>query len=128
MGIIPHILVSAFLAVLFLQSGIDKVIDRKGNLAWLTGYFAKSILKNMVAFNLTVITILEISAGALCAVGILEIAFYQTFVLSLYGTILSALSILCLFTGQRLAKDYAGAAGLVPYFILTVLGLTLLRY
>jgi len=25
---------SAFLAILFLQSGIDKIIDRRGNLEW----------------------------------------------------------------------------------------------
>ena len=30
-----------------------------------------------------------------------------------------------LFFGQRLAKDYAGAATLVPYFILAVLGIWL---
>ena len=36
--------ISAFLAILFLQSGIDKVVDRRGNLEWLTGHFAKSPL------------------------------------------------------------------------------------
>jgi hypothetical protein len=33
-----------FLAILFLQSGIDKVVDRRGNLEWLNGHFAKSPL------------------------------------------------------------------------------------
>jgi hypothetical protein len=32
-----QILPSAFLAILFLQSGIDKVVDRRGNLEWLKG-------------------------------------------------------------------------------------------
>ena len=40
--------VSAFLAILFLQSGIDKVVDRRGNLEWLKGHFAKSPLAGMV--------------------------------------------------------------------------------
>ena len=42
--------VSAFLAILFLQSGIDKVVDRRGNLEWLKGHFAKSPLAGMVPF------------------------------------------------------------------------------
>ena len=43
-----QILVSAFLAILFLQSGIDKVVDRRGNLEWLEGHFAKSPLAGIV--------------------------------------------------------------------------------
>ena len=39
---------SAFLAILFLQSGIDKIIDHRGNLDWLTGHFAKSALGGVV--------------------------------------------------------------------------------
>ena len=30
-----QIFASAFLAILFLQSGIDKVVDRRGNFEWL---------------------------------------------------------------------------------------------
>ena len=32
------------------------------------------------------------------------------------------LTLLALFTGQRLAKDYAGAAGIVPYFVVGIFG------
>ena len=35
---------AAMVAILFLQSGLDKALDWKGNLAWLTGHFAKSPL------------------------------------------------------------------------------------
>ncbi|HMI84672.1 MAG TPA: hypothetical protein VK550_11310 [Polyangiaceae bacterium] len=42
------------------------------------------------------------------------------------GALLSIAAILMLFFGQRLAKDYAGAAALVPYFILAGGGLGLL--
>ena len=34
----------SFLAILFLQSGLDKVFDWKVNLEWLKGHFADSIL------------------------------------------------------------------------------------
>jgi len=45
----------------------------------------------------------------------------QTFGYAILGSILSAISIICLFTGQRIAKDYVGAGSLVNYFILTLL-------
>jgi uncharacterized membrane protein YphA (DoxX/SURF4 family) len=59
---------SAFLAILFLQSGIDKVMDRRGNLEWLKGHFAKSPLAGTVPALLTAITILELAAGVLSVV------------------------------------------------------------
>ncbi|MFT7350264.1 MAG: hypothetical protein ACI8VZ_002587, partial [Candidatus Paceibacteria bacterium] len=43
-----EILLLLFLLITFLQSGIDKLIDWKGNLSWLTGHFAETPLKNMV--------------------------------------------------------------------------------
>jgi hypothetical protein len=43
--------------------------------------------------------------------------------IAILGLDLSLLSILCLFTGQRIAKDYAGAASLVGYFLLMAFGL-----
>ena len=55
-----QILVSAFLATLFLQSGIDKVVDRRGNVEFLQGHFAKSPLARMVRMLVTLITILEV--------------------------------------------------------------------
>src|SRR4030088_2537882 len=115
-----QILVSAFLAILFLQSGIDKIVDRQGNLEWLKGHFAKSPLAGMVPLMVTVIRILEIAAGALSAVGCAMIIFSRDQTLAFYGAVLSAISILCLFFGQRVAKEYAGAAVLVPYFFLTL--------
>jgi uncharacterized membrane protein YphA (DoxX/SURF4 family) len=63
-----QIFTAAFLAILFLQSGIDKIIDRRGNLEWLKGHFAKSPLAGVVPALLTVITILELTAGLLSAI------------------------------------------------------------
>jgi hypothetical protein len=117
---------SAFLAILFLQSGIDKVVDRRGNLDWLKGHFAKSPLAGMVPWLVTAITILEIATGVLSAVGCGLIILQRDSTLAFYGAVLAALSIIALFFGQRMAKDYAGAATLVPYFLLTLTALYLL--
>ena len=117
---------STFLAILFLQSGIDKVVDRRGNLEWLKGHFAKSPLAGMVPLLVTVITILEIAAGVLSAVGCALIVLARDSTLAFYGAAVAAISIIALFFGQRLAKDYAGAATLVPYFLLALSALYLL--
>jgi hypothetical protein len=121
-----RIVASAFLAILFLQSGIDKVLDRRGNLEWLKGHFAKSPLVGVVPLMVTAITILEIAAGALSAIGCAMIIFSRDSTIAFYGAIISALSILALFFGQRMAKEYAGAAVLVPYFLLALIAIYLL--
>jgi diacylglycerol kinase len=121
-----QILVSAFLSILFLQSGIDKVVDRKGNLEWLQGHFAKSPLARIVPAMVTAITILEIAAGALSAIGCMVIIFSRDSTIAFYGAVISAIAIVALFFGQRMAKDYAGAAVLVPYFLLTLAAIYLL--
>jgi diacylglycerol kinase len=125
---ILQILTSAFLAVLFLQSGIDKIVDRRGNLEFLQGHFAKSPLTGTVPLLVTVITVLEIAAGALSAIGCAMIILTRDPAIAFYGAVISALSILGLFFGQRMAKDYAGAAILVPYFLLGLVAIYLLAH
>ena len=121
-----QVLASAFLAILFLQSGIDKVVDRRGNLEWLQGHFAKSPLAGIVPLLLTAITVLEILAGTLSGIGCALILASRNSTLAFYGAVTSALAITALFFGQRMAKDYAGAAVLVPYFLLALSAIYLL--
>ena len=121
-----QILVSIFLAILFLQSGIDKVADRRGNLEFLLGHFAKSPLAGMVPLLVTVVTILEIVAGGLSALGCMLIILNRDPTLAFCGAVVSAISITALFFGQRMAKDYAGAAVLVSYFLLSLVAIYLL--
>jgi hypothetical protein len=117
---------SAFLAILFLQSGIDKVIDHRGNLEWLKGHFAKSPLAGVVPILLAGITILEVAAGALSAIGCIMLIVSRVTAIAFYGAVISAVAIVALFFGQRMAKDYAGAAVLVPYFLLALITIYLL--
>jgi len=123
---VMQIFTSAFLAILFLQSGIDKIVDRRGNFEWLKGHFAKSPLAGTVPGLLICITILEIAAGVLSAVGCVLVILLNDSTIAFYGAILSAAAITALFFGQRMAKDYAGAAVLVPYFLVTLVAMYLL--
>jgi diacylglycerol kinase len=121
-----QIFAAAFLAILFLQSGIDKVVDRQGNLEWLKGHFAKSPLAGVVPALVTAITILELAAGALSGVGCMALIVSRDSTVAFYGAVISAIATIALFFGQRMAKDYAGAAVLVPYFLLTLVAIYLL--
>src|SRR5438094_10391762 len=105
-----QIFASGFLAILFLQSGIDKIVDRRGNLEWLKGHFAKSPLAGIVPALLTTITIVEVAAGALSAIGCVFVIVWHDSTVAFYGAVLSAIAIASLFFGQRMAKEYAGAA------------------
>ncbi|HEY6160239.1 MAG TPA: DoxX family protein [Bacteroidia bacterium] len=122
---ILQILVSTFFAILFLQSGMDKVNDRKGNLAWMTPHFEKSPMKNRVPLLLTVIAFLELSTGILSIAGIAARIFKNCDYWMFWANLGAASTLLCLFLGQRMAKDYAGAQSLVSYFIVALAGLWL---
>jgi hypothetical protein len=121
-----QIFTAAFLAILFLQSGIDKIVDYRGNLEWLKGHFSKSQLAGVVSVLLAAITILEVAAGALSAIGCIILIVSRETTLAFYGAVISAVALIALFFGQRMAKDYAGAAVLVPYFLLALAAIYLL--
>ncbi len=121
---LPALVGALFVAILFIQSGLDKVFDWKGNLEWLRGHFSKTFLSGMVPMMLATITLMELSAGLTSAGAIVYFLVTGLITMVFCGASLGALSIVALFFGQRIAKDYAGAAVLVPYFIL----LTFLMY
>ena len=118
--------VTAFFAIAFLQSALDKVVDSKGNLEYLTGHFASSPLRGMVQPMFWAITILEAAAGVLCGLGALCLLVGLGAGLALWGLVVSIISLLCLFFGQRLAKDYGGAVVIASYYAVAILGLILL--
>ena len=118
---LPALFSALLIAILFIQSGLDKVFDWKGNLEWLTGHFSKTFLSKTVPPMLATITVMELATGFLSAVGIVYFFVAGSTVLIFYASILGAASIVALFFGQRVAKDYAGAAVLIPYFILLII-------
>ena len=115
-----QLMTSLFLAILFLQSGLDKVFNFADNLGWLTGHFSKTPFRSQVKMMLITITIAEVAAGVLALMGAGQIAMSGEKTFAMYGAQLATLDIVMLFFGQRIAKDYAGAASLVPYLILCV--------
>lgn len=122
-----EVLVLLFLIVTFLQSGIDKLIDWKGNVSFISDHFKNSPLRNSVPLLLGIILILEIVAGVLMLFGVYQLYTSGVKEIALLGTELCAVVLIFLLIGQRLAKDYAGAMSLAVYFIITLWGVYLLN-
>lgn len=116
-----------FLAITFLQSGIDKILDWKGNLGWLKGHFAKTPFKNLVPQLLFTILLVESLSGILSLAGIVELIVTGNYWLGYLGAILACIALLMLLLGQRIAKDYDGARTIVIYLIPTVFLLYLMQ-
>ena len=118
---LPALFAALFAAILFLQSGLDKVFDWKGNVEFLTGHFSKTFLAPMVQMMLATITVMELATGILSAAGIFYLLITGSSIVIFYASVIGAASITALFFGQRIAKDYPGAAVLIPYFILLLI-------
>ena len=117
---LPAMFCALFVAILFIQSGLDKVLDWNGNLGFLKDHFSKTVLASFVPMMLGTITVLEIATGLLAAAGIVYFLFLGSMSIVFYSSIIGAISLTALFFGQRIAKDYPGAAVLVPYFLLLI--------
>ena len=122
-----EILILLFLIVTFMQSGIDKISDWKGNIEFIKSHFKNSPLRNNVPLLLAIILTIEIAAGIFMIIGTYQIYSSGLKEIALIGVELSAIALIFLLIGQRLAKDYAGAMTLAVYFIITLFGVFLLH-
>lgn len=124
---IGRFLVTAFFFVVFGQSALDKITDRQGNEAYLRDHFKNAPFPpEMVPLLLTVITAIEGLAALFCGLGLLFFSWRNEGCnLASFGVGLAGLALVCLMTGQRLAKDYAGAAVVAAYFAAALVGLSL---
>ncbi len=123
---IARIAIAVFFGILFIQSGLDKVFNFRENLSWLVTHFKDTFMSGVVPVIFLVITISETAAGIISAYGAIDIYIHKTTNIALLGLELSALSLIFLFFGQRIAKDYAGAGSLVTYFTASIIGILLL--
>ncbi|WP_299213881.1 DoxX family protein [uncultured Dokdonia sp.] len=123
---ITEILILLFIIITFLQSGLDKVFDWKGQISWLNGHFKDTFLGGMVPLLVGVLIVFDLLASILAGIGIYQLAVHDHTTIALYGAITAAVTLLMLLFGQRIAKDYAGAFTIVGYFIVVILGVWLL--
>jgi hypothetical protein len=124
---LPALFAALFTAILFIQSGLDKVFDRKGNLEFLTAHFSKTFVAGTVPIMFATITVLEIATGAVAAGGFVKCLLTGNTTYIFAASVLGSATLTALFFGQRIAKDYPGAAVLVPYFLLMLAMMYLTR-
>jgi uncharacterized membrane protein YphA (DoxX/SURF4 family) len=117
---LPALFAALLIGVLFVQSSVDKLTDWGSNKAWLRQHFGDTVLKPFVVVMLVTLTLLECLAGLAALAGIVAYFANGSLVFVHLASIIAALTITALFFGQRVAKDYAGAAVLVPYFLLSL--------
>jgi len=124
----PHLILS----IVFSQSGMDKLLDWKGNLTWIRAHFAKSPIAPAAALLLVLLTMLETLGGVLGLIGVGMALWFGFNALSLLvleiSLVLLGFALAGLMLGQRIAKDYAGAANLTGYCILLSLCFLSLLY
>lgn len=124
---LPIIFIALFFLILFLQSGLDKIIDFDGNLNYFKTHFKNTIFEKFVFFLLLIVTFLECVTGCSFLIFLLDwiliqkMSNYSPHLFSL-GLQLSTITICALFLGQRLAKDYVGAVNLSIYFLINLIG------
>jgi hypothetical protein len=115
------------LAIAFLQSGWDKIVQRQGNLDWFKGHFAKTMLGRWPSGALTYLTLLELGAGVSYVVFWISAFWFSPalhIALSLWLGF-NGVTLVSLFLGQRLAGDYAGAANINGYTLIYLAGAVL---
>ncbi len=118
-----RLLFSAFISILFIQSGLDKIFNYKDEKSFYSSHFSKTFLKDTIGLLMPTITFFELAAGFLSAVGLVIQLFGGGKETACWGMLLACVSILMLFFGQRVAKDYAGASTLVAYFLVAAAGM-----
>lgn len=125
---ILKLLVSLYTAALFIQSGFDKVFDWSGNRGYINGIFEKTILRPIVPLLMPTITVLEVGAGLFSLAGAVLLLLGGQENIAAIGILLGAISVLCLFTGLRIAKDYGAAAAITSYFVFFVAALAVFAW
>jgi uncharacterized membrane protein YphA (DoxX/SURF4 family) len=119
---------AVFFAILFLQSGFDKLNDWKGNHAWINKYFETSPLKRFTFALLVILTMVEVAAGFFSVAGIITTFTCRCSTYLTFAALFSGVSLIFLFFGMRMAKDYVAAASLAGYFAVWIGWLILMSF
>mgnify|MGYP001290818433 CR=1 FL=1 len=123
----PLISVLIFHAIVFLQSGLDKLFNWKANLDFTNQTLGKTFSKQMVKFGLLTVLFLETLGGIFSILGIVFNLMYENCLLyAQIGLISCVAALLLLLFGQRISQNYEGAKTIAIYFIVSVIGLMMI--
>ncbi|MFT5862679.1 MAG: hypothetical protein ACI828_001328 [Flavobacteriales bacterium] len=120
-----EILILLFILLTFVFSGVEKIVDWKGQIVWLKAHFKDTFLVPILPLLLGVLVLLDLVVSTLSILALIFILQFQELTIGLYTCILAAIVLLFLLFGQRMAKDFQGAFTIVGYFIVVVFGVWL---
>ena len=124
---IPLTFILIFHAIVFTQSGLDKIFNWKGNLDFTKEILTEKFPKTLVQLALFSVLILETLGGIFSLIGVIYSICNPDFLLfSTLGLILCSTALLVLLFGQRISQNYVDAKTITVYFIVSVIGLILI--
>jgi amino acid permease len=126
--IIFHTLLYLFLLFSLGESGLSKALDYRGNAAYFKQQFKDTPFSGMSGLLLAFITLLELAVSVIALMAIVEAWADGGYSWGLLALSMGALNFMVLMLGLRLSRDYAGAAGVVPYLAVSLIGLGGLLY
>ena len=93
-----------FLAIVFLQSGLDKIFQFSGNLSWLEGHFANSILAKSVKPMLILLTLMEMASGLLSLAAAVHLCIFKQSILPLLAIQLATVTFFNVIFRAKISK------------------------
>ena len=120
-----YVLWFLFLGITFGFSAFEKLADYKGTFRYYSSYFKDTFVARLLKWVLPFIIIVEIIVTILYFLGIFQFLIYNEGSLAFIASFLGSLLLLLFLIGQRIMRDYEGAARLGIYFLLCCLPLLL---
>ena len=123
---LPLLSVLLFHSIVFTQSGLDKILNWRGNYAFTKETLSNKFSSPIVKLALFIILILEFIGGVFSIIGCFYVFLDNSCLLfSQIGISLCTLALLILLFGQRVSQNYVDAKSIAIYFIVSLIGMTL---
>jgi uncharacterized membrane protein YphA (DoxX/SURF4 family) len=124
---LPLIFILLFHAIVYTQSGVDKILNWKGNFDFTKETLTNKFPVNIVKLALFSVLILEFTGGIFSSIGVFYAFNNPEFLLfSVIGLVLCSTALLILLFGQRISQNYIDAKTITIYFIVSIIGLVIL--
>ncbi len=121
------VLISAFLCITYFFSVFEKIKEWNGTIKYYNKLFKGKLSSSFILFSIYVIIIAEVSSILLLLYGNISFIYLESKIVLQYAFVTSAILLLFLLCGLRIAKDYQGAAQIGIYFLISILGLHLIE-
>lgn len=116
-----------FWTITFGASFFEKIFDFNNTLSWLEEYLKNTPLRSVLRWVLILVIIAELLASIFCLLGLVLYWYKAHKEVGIIGIEIGLITLFCFLIGQRLAKDYEGARGMVLYILTAFVSLYMLQ-